>query len=321
MDNICMETEDARYSHLEPLLFEDPVDEIAAIESQHPTHHNDHNQPQPENFEINKISDTTLQEYRSLLSWLREVFETKLRLKLKKLTEFAACVLCQKPINDVFDMVFVEQYHLICLLGQRYEQVLGAETTSDIQLFKINLFHSFKTSSNQRTLIETCPLLQRFLGYLKSEITTDPSISSVPEGLQNIAGNTKSTARVIRLFKCRFCDESFDQEYLVLRHEISHPEVITGKKCFLSIRKDKQMCPYCRKKYDQLENIRNHEDAHERALKFHWTNLRPRTYQCHTLRARRRERLKCEPDCEPSFSVRSYTNRKKLIAREPERVG
>ncbi|XP_053696397.1 uncharacterized protein LOC128743761 [Sabethes cyaneus] len=320
MANCGMGSEEEHFKDVKILLFEDPTEEIATMVTpdQDQCHRNQiASDPIIESGNAtatNKISDSTLREYCYLLSWLREVFETKLRLKLRKLTEFTTCILCQKPINDVFDMVFVEQYHLICLLGQRYDQVLDVATTSDIQICKINLFHSFKNSCNQKALIETCPLFQRFLEYLKSEITINTNMTNITEALEQIGGSTESGTVTLPLFKCRFCDLRSEQEYLLLRHEISHPETIVKKKCFQSVRKDKQMCPYCRKVYDRSENSKSHEEAHERALKFHWAGLVRRTYQCGTLRARRRERLKSETASQPSYSVRPYTNRRKLIA-------
>ncbi|XP_058818320.1 uncharacterized protein LOC131681522 [Topomyia yanbarensis] len=257
------------------------------------------------------LSGSVIQEYNSLLSWLRQIFETNLQTKLNKGFVFITCPQCRKPINDVFDMVFVEHYHLICLLKLRYEHYLNDETSAKIQILKINLFQAFKHARTRQTLIGTCPEFGRFLEYLKAEIINQTRALNVQDALDRIQHVGKNENRERSSFLCRFCRETFEYEYLLLRHETCHhPEVITGKHSYRSMRKDLELCPYCRLRFGKGERMQEHQRAHEKALKFYF-KVGLKTYQRSTVRSRRREKLKVECDSEVPYATKCYTNKRK----------
>lgn len=256
----------------------------------------------------NEERHSNSQPFGSLLSWLREFFESNLQTKLKNLINFTLCEHCKKPINDIFDMVFVEQYHLVCLFKFQLGQDLTEETVASIQMLKINLFEAFKSIQRARLLIKTRPQFCSFLESLKSEISERVCLScGVTSDNVLLHARQTHTSKQDR-YECRFCMDCFDYEYLQLRHEMQHPRLVKEKDSGMLLRNEQFLCPYCRIRFDDGQRMQEHQQAHEKAIKFHPFKAL-RTYHPTTVRASRKVVVKPEKDeFSRPYSLRCYAN-------------
>ncbi|XP_062554654.1 uncharacterized protein LOC134219805 [Armigeres subalbatus] len=259
---------------------------------------------------------TGVEQFNSLLSWLQEYFELTLQNKLAKLVDFALCEQCKQPINDIFDMVFVEQFHLVCFYKFNLGQELPQETIANIELLKIQLFQAFKSVNASQDLIRTHPQFRQFLESLKSEISNRVCLEcgQTSENVQDHLHKTQqrtiakaSTSTKVR-YQCRFCTEYFEYEFLQLRHEMQHPNLVKEKYSGMVLRNEQLLCPYCRVRFDKNHRMQQHLLAHEKAVKFDPTK-RLKTYPAVTLRTRRKVTIKTETDeSKRPYSLRCYSN-------------
>ncbi|KXJ83783.1 hypothetical protein RP20_CCG025487 [Aedes albopictus] len=266
----------------------------------------------------NETSRTSEQQFKSLLTWLQEYFELNLQTKLTNLVDFTLCEQCKNPINDIFDMVFVEQFHLVCYYKFHLGQDLSQEHIASIQMLKINLFQAFKSVRATNTLIRSHPEFRLFLESLKSDISKrvclecGQSSDNIQDHVhqEHSPTSTRPIITTKKRYQCRFCSECFKEEYLQLRHEMQHPDLVKEKYSGMMLRNEQFLCPYCRVRFDKSHRMQQHLEAHEKAIKFSQPK-RLRTYPAVTVRARRKVTVKSEADqSKRPYSLRCYSKSK-----------
>lgn len=266
----------------------------------------------------NESAHSSEQQFKSLLSWLQEYFELNLQAKLTNLVDFTLCEQCKNPINDIFDMVFVEQFHLVCYYKFHLGQDLSQETVANIQMLKINLFQAFKSVRASQTLVRNHPKFRLFLESLKSDISKRVCFecgqtSENVEDHVHEAHSKTDTKPIISTkdrYQCRFCTACFKYEYLQLRHEMQHPDLVKEKYSGMVLRNEQFLCPYCRERFDKSHRMQQHLEAHEKAIKFSQPK-RLRTYPAVTVRATRKMTVKSEVDqSKRPYSLRCYSKLK-----------
>ncbi|XP_055638574.1 uncharacterized protein LOC129776764 [Toxorhynchites rutilus septentrionalis] len=185
------------------------------------------------NMSVDRLS---IREYYAIISRLQRFFRSSLNKKLERPKEFYVCIHCGHPINDVFDIAFVEQCHLICLFKIKFKSLQDEETIAKIQLLKINLFQSFKNNRVKFRLIKTCPQFRCFLESLRLEVDnanyTTALISKIKDAVE------LSVEKVSE--QCPYCGLQMGNTKLMSYHQQNHERTIEflgqeGQKTYLRL--------------------------------------------------------------------------------------